>query len=81
MRTFIKHHRRSGLRSRPLFVWILAISTDLNVWILAELRHLNVWILAIFTDSNVWILAFLAINHLIISKKVVPLQPHIKYKR
>ena len=59
----MKHHRRSGPRSRPLFVWILA-----------ESRHLNVWILAIFNDLYVWILAFLAINSLIISKKAVPLQ-------
>lgn len=81
MRIFIKHHRRSGLWSRPLFVWILAILNDLNVWILAELHHLNVWILAIFTDLYVWILAFLAFKHLIISKKVVPLQPHIRHNK
>lgn len=77
----MKHHRRSGLRSRPLFVWILATFNDLFVWILTESRHLNVWILAIFNDLYVWILAFLAINRLIISKNVVPLQPHIKFKR
>ena len=77
----MKHHRRSGPRSRPLFVWILAISTDLNVWILAESRHLNVWILAISRTLYVWILAFLAFNRLIINKKTVPLQPHIKYAR
>ena len=37
MRTFMKHHRRSGPRSRPLFVWILSIFNNLYVWILAFL--------------------------------------------
>ena len=33
----MKHHRRSGPRSRPLFVWILSIFNNLYVWILAFL--------------------------------------------